>query len=226
MESQARGGIKDGLAWFDLEVQESKKRRKEGIMKILTRMLAAIGSVLLLALSLQLVAPKAVHAVVSTLVTVANTAANPVPVHSVDAAPQLQAFEISSECNSAAFSPCGGQLMRVPTGLTAVVQDVSGFCSMANVNGAPAPPPSDVAVTAYGGANIIELNTVFQYANAGNTTYTFGRPVTLYAPSPADPNYPPATIYYETTPQSSSGLCRIAIAGYFIPNNPNSPNLF
>jgi hypothetical protein len=49
-------------------------------MRILQRFLMGLGTVLLLALSLQLVAPKAVHAVVSTLVTVANTASNPVPV--------------------------------------------------------------------------------------------------------------------------------------------------
>ncbi len=39
--------------------------------------------VLLLALSLQLFAPKAVHAVVSTLITVANTTSNPVPTPQV-----------------------------------------------------------------------------------------------------------------------------------------------
>jgi hypothetical protein len=48
-------------------------------MKLLERFLMGLGTVLLLAISLQLVAPKAVRAVVSTLVTVANTAANPVP---------------------------------------------------------------------------------------------------------------------------------------------------
>ena len=49
-------------------------------MKTLQRFLMALGMVLLLAVSLQLFIPKAVHAVVSTLVTIANTSANPVPV--------------------------------------------------------------------------------------------------------------------------------------------------
>jgi hypothetical protein len=49
-------------------------------MKLLQRFLMGLGTVLLLVVSLQLFAPKAVHAVVTTLVTVANTAANPVPV--------------------------------------------------------------------------------------------------------------------------------------------------
>jgi hypothetical protein len=52
-------------------------------MKIFKRFLMGLGAVLLLAVSLQLVAPKAVHAVVSTLVTVANTSANPVAVEQV-----------------------------------------------------------------------------------------------------------------------------------------------
>jgi hypothetical protein len=49
-------------------------------MKLLQRFLMGLGTVLLLAVSLQLFVPKTVHAVVTTLVTVANTAANPVPV--------------------------------------------------------------------------------------------------------------------------------------------------
>jgi hypothetical protein len=49
-------------------------------MKLLQRFLMGLGTVLLLVVSLQLFAPKAVHAVVTTLVTVANTAASPVPV--------------------------------------------------------------------------------------------------------------------------------------------------
>jgi hypothetical protein len=52
-------------------------------MKILQRLLMGLGTVLLLALALQLVAPKAVRAVVSTLVTIANTSSNPVPVQVV-----------------------------------------------------------------------------------------------------------------------------------------------
>jgi hypothetical protein len=45
--------------------------------------LIGLGTVLLLAVSLQLFAPKAVHAVVSTLVTIANSTSNPVPTQQV-----------------------------------------------------------------------------------------------------------------------------------------------
>src|SRR5579863_7016800 len=47
------------------------------------RVAAVIGSVAIAALVVTLAAPKAVHAIVSTLVTVSNTVANPVPTHQV-----------------------------------------------------------------------------------------------------------------------------------------------
>jgi hypothetical protein len=47
------------------------------------RTVAVIGGVAIAALLMTLAAPKAVHAIVSTLVTVSNTAANPVPTHQV-----------------------------------------------------------------------------------------------------------------------------------------------
>jgi hypothetical protein len=53
-------------------------------MKLFKRFLMGLGTVLLLALSLQLFAPQAVHAVVSTLVTIANTSSNPVLSRNVD----------------------------------------------------------------------------------------------------------------------------------------------
>lgn len=52
-------------------------------MKVLQRFLMGFGSLLLLVVSLQLFAPEAVHAVVSTLITVANTTSNPVPSQQV-----------------------------------------------------------------------------------------------------------------------------------------------
>jgi hypothetical protein len=52
-------------------------------MKVLQRFLMGFGSLLVFAVSLQLFAPKAVHAVVSTLITVANTTSNPVPSQQV-----------------------------------------------------------------------------------------------------------------------------------------------
>ncbi|MGB7023289.1 MAG: hypothetical protein WBD73_05770 [Candidatus Acidiferrales bacterium] len=49
-------------------------------MKFAKRLLMVAGAVALSGIVSVMVAPKAVHAIVSTLVTVANTSANPVPV--------------------------------------------------------------------------------------------------------------------------------------------------
>jgi hypothetical protein len=197
-------------------------------MSILKKIAIGFGGVVLAALLLALTAPKAVHAVVSTLVTVANTATNPVPVHSVDSPALLQAFEVGGDCVSSAFQPCSGTLLTVPAGLTAVVQDVSGYCVIPSTNSAPAPPPSHVTIQVSGVAlGTLRLNTVFQYADSNKTTYTFGRPVTLYAPGVNDPNAGPSTISYSTTPQSGSyDECTLFVAGYYIPTNLNNPNLY
>jgi hypothetical protein len=51
--------------------------------KWLRKALIGIGGLAVLAVLMTLAAPKAVHAIVSTLVTVSNTAANPVPTREV-----------------------------------------------------------------------------------------------------------------------------------------------
>jgi hypothetical protein len=105
-------------------------------MKILQRFLLTLGTILLLALSLQLVAPKAVHAVVSTLVTVANTAANPVASRNVDN-PATYPFSanLCIAINGGVCDPSLSQVFVVPantsTGVAVkrlVLQGVSGDC--------------------------------------------------------------------------------------------------
>ena len=49
-------------------------------MKLLKQAFAALGVVMLIAIFVVLVTPKATHAIVATLVQVVNTSANPVPV--------------------------------------------------------------------------------------------------------------------------------------------------
>jgi hypothetical protein len=53
-------------------------------MNVLRRIVVGLAGVVVVALALELLAPKAVHAVVSTLVTVSNTTAQPVPTMAVD----------------------------------------------------------------------------------------------------------------------------------------------
>ena len=52
-------------------------------MNVLRRIAMGIGGTVVVAVVMGLAAPKTVHALVSALVTVANTPANPVPVQEV-----------------------------------------------------------------------------------------------------------------------------------------------
>ena len=201
-------------------------------MNVLRRIAMAIGGTAVVALVIGLVAPKTVHAVVSALVTVANTSANPVPVQSVDNH-AMHAFQEAAACTSAANVSCQAQgLFPVPLGMTAVVQDVSGLC---NFNPSPtttgfAPPPTSVAIEAINsaatpitpgnpnGVAAVELQAVFQGTfRSLNTFYTFGRPVTLYAASPSAG--PQATFaIFVGTPENFSADCGFNISGYYVKN--------
>jgi hypothetical protein len=102
-------------------------------MKIFKRFLMGLGTVLLLALSLQLVAPKAVRAVVSTLVTVANTTANPVPIDAdadvrntvVLYAELFSGFTIDQQLNTQFSDLLTNAPYSVPSGKRLVIDDVS-----------------------------------------------------------------------------------------------------
>ncbi len=194
-------------------------------MKFLQRFLMGLGTILLLALALQLVAPKAVHAVVSTLVTVANTATNPVPVHSVDSPAPLQTFEVVQACAATNVGDlCSSSLLDVPLGMTAVVQDVSGLCESPTPNGAaPTPPGPIISVAATRGGFLLGalvLPASLQTNTQTVTAYVFGRQTTFYAASSATSQ---ANIYYILGIQNPNTNCPIHIVGYYIPNNVTDP---
>jgi|GEM_PF-6856098 len=201
-------------------------------MNVLRRIAMGIGGAVVVALVFSLAAPKTVHAVVSALVTVANTAANPVPVQSVDDH-ALHAFQESTFCTSAVSAPCQAQdLLPVPLGMTAVVQDVSGRCNFhpsATTTGF-APPPTSVALEAINsaatattldnpaGIAAVELQAAFQGTISSlNTFYTFGRPVTFYAASPSAGPQATFTLLVET-PENFSAGCRFDVSGYYVKN--------
>lgn len=201
-------------------------------MNVLRRIAMGIGGTVVIALVIGLAAPKTVHAVVSALVTVANTPANPVPVQSVDDH-ALHAFQEAGHCTSAIGVSCQAQdLLPVPLGMTAVVQDVSGLC---NFNPSPttngfAPLPTSVALEAINSATTattpdnpngvaaVELQAVFQGTiRSLNTHYSFGRRVTLYAASPSAG--PQATFaFFVETPENFSADCGFNISGYYVKN--------
>ncbi|MGA2813468.1 MAG: hypothetical protein ABSG16_18865 [Candidatus Acidiferrum sp.] len=110
-------------------------------MKHLQRFLMGLGTVVLLAVSLQLAAPKAVHAVVSTLVTIANTPSN--PVYTTDAVNSENLLQVT--CAMSFASSNGSDISNkncytVPAGQRALIEQVDGICStqtgtaIANVN--------------------------------------------------------------------------------------------
>jgi hypothetical protein len=94
-------------------------------MKLFKRFLMGLGTVLLLALSLQLVAPKAVHAVVSTLVTVANTSSNPVLVAQAKANFINLAFNTTTQGYDQLLPDGTTAPFNMPAGEKLVITDIS-----------------------------------------------------------------------------------------------------
>jgi hypothetical protein len=92
-------------------------------MQILKRLLMGFGSILAAALLLAVVAPKSAHALVATLVQVANTKANPVPTVATDN-PALQPL------GNFQFTEAGGPYftLTVPAGKTLVLEEFGVDC--------------------------------------------------------------------------------------------------
>lgn len=94
-------------------------------MNVLRKILIGLGSIVVVALVLTLAAPKTVRAVVSTLVTVSNTASNPVPTVSTDAS---TAFVEQGNCTTFVSNECFASMYTVAAGQTAVIDSISGVC--------------------------------------------------------------------------------------------------
>lgn len=196
------------------------------MMIIMKRIAMGIGGVAVAALLLALAAPKAVHAIVTTLVTVANTGANPVPVHSVDATP-LQPFQASGSCTGEGAGCTASQFLVVPTGMTAVMQDVSGSCLLTNFGTVPPPPPGKLLLTSISGSGsvgngTVELAPVFENSSTVNgnftttgATYTFGRQTTLYAMNNGAGQ---GAFSFSVVPGSLAAACSVNISGYYLAN--------
>lgn len=100
-------------------------------MRLLNRALAVLGTVVVIAVIAALVTPKAVHALVSTFVTVVNTPAQPVPTLATDA---HTAFHASGSClfNGSQFCTVGAgipPIFRISQGQIAVLESTSGRCT-------------------------------------------------------------------------------------------------
>ncbi len=198
-------------------------------MKILPRLLMGLGTVLLLALTLQLFAPKMVYGVVSTLVTVANSAANPVASRNVDN-PATYPFS-ANLCigfNRGHCDPSTPQIFVVPantsTGLPVkrlVLQGVSDSCqgdpaSIALLDGVQidsfAPPdtinPSSPVFRTYQNALVLGTSRL-------SGDFPFSGQIYIYA-APGDTVH--SDLFYGSTTEFSPGAmqCQVFLTGYLV----------
>jgi hypothetical protein len=94
-------------------------------MNFAKRIVIFAGCVVLAAIFVSVLAPKATHALVATLVQVANTSSNPVPTLEQEA---QSAFVAQGTCQMS-FQACAvGTLYTVPAGKTAVLESVAFNC--------------------------------------------------------------------------------------------------
>lgn len=155
------------------------------------RMGTVIGGGTIAVFLLTLAAPKAVHAIVSTLVTVANTDSNPVPTKATDNrarhAVVLTAYAVASDGEQGGFgsllSPETGAAYLVPAGQRLVVESVTGIAEMAageapftvnisfdqNVIPSSTEPPTIFLVPTYSGT-----------AGGGTSAFSFASSLTTY----------------------------------------------
>lgn len=111
-------------------------------MNIVKKTVSAVGGIVLAALLIAALAPKATHALVAALVQVANTSANPVPNRDVDN-PARDTFQatFASSCTGSGFTltSCTGLTVPATNGSGEpismfVIEYASGGCSSSGAN--------------------------------------------------------------------------------------------
>ncbi len=98
-------------------------------MNFVKRLLMVAGAVALAGIFGALLAPKAAHGIVATLVQVVNTPANPVPTAATEARNSFDVtgfciFNLTDVCARSGTTP----IYTVPSGKIAVVETFSGVC--------------------------------------------------------------------------------------------------
>jgi len=186
-------------------------------MKGFKSTLLVLGSIALLMMIFAVVAPRTTHAVVSTLVTITNTTANPVPTVSTDAQSGFVAsyycyFSSSWPQDQCAIDP----LYIVPAGKIAVLESASGACVTSSARGMrefqiqftdPAGnygqlgfPPTNVVTPGSDTMNTGAVGTTaqnFKFYASGNSSIKF------YG--------------YAAENQSSGMFCRFTVSGHLAP---------
>jgi hypothetical protein len=189
-------------------------------MKLLQRCVMGLGTVLLLAVSLQLFVPKAVHAVVTTLVTVANTAANPVPVDTSADGRASIALVSSQQLNAPTIS--GLQVFEnvsdlstfvVPAGKRFMIDQVS-----AQVQSQPGGQPLVIMEINQGNGHLYQAYIPLTLIPAATTesqlnlnAYVAMEKVSLFV----DPGGPFEAYFQSETPNSVS-IANVYVVGHLI----------
>jgi hypothetical protein len=108
-----------------------EEKGRNSMTNIWKKITMGLGGIVLAALLLAVAAPKTVHAVVSTLVTVANTPSN--PVYTTDAVNSENLLKVTCAIPDTSYS--GGEVSNtncytVPAGQRALIEQVDGICSV------------------------------------------------------------------------------------------------
>lgn len=165
-------------------------------MNVLRKILVGLGSIVVVALVLALAAPKTVHALVSALVTVSNTAANPVPTIGAEAG---RAFVVGNGCLFTGATSCFViPVYTVPAGETAVIESGSYTCSL---NTGTALTSVSMSFTGPGG-KLASVN--FSPVSSGSQN------IKTYA-GPGD-----IDAAFDTSGSQASG-CNFTVSGYLVP---------
>jgi hypothetical protein len=134
-------------------------------MKVAKRIGVGFAVAIVVAAALQLAAPKAVRAVVSTFVTVANAPSNPVPVaNSQNSSGFIQPlvtqdydnlahrpFAITQTCRFDLNGECNNMGITAFEHTASVIEEISGSCSFGSLNGSAQVEDIRLISTASGG---------------------------------------------------------------------------
>jgi hypothetical protein len=93
-------------------------------MKVAKTLLCGLGGLTCAAFALNMIFPKAAHALTATLVQVVNTRSSPVPNQDVDQ-PARNPYQSGCTYNITAYGPAYCSLQPVPANMELVVQDIS-----------------------------------------------------------------------------------------------------
>ncbi len=176
-------------------------------MKYAKRVATSLGYVILAAALVSVLAPKATHAIVATLVQVANTSANPVPNSDVDSAAHATVVPLGCFVNLQDGGPAvctlsigGGAPYTIPAGQRLVIEQLSAFCQSSSDDSIPN--------VEFG---IIEANTeiVPRLALTSKQNFEFvTQPVRYYAD--------PGTQIFATAEGNAITFCNYYANGYLV----------